>query len=228
MYLWKSYWSILKCNKDHFAKMWSVSFFSVSLFWSPFYVALWLSHPVLFPVDSEGLAAIPLTTCLCFVYRIAFARPLFSLQRDNKFVTKSPVNSDEKGFKHKGNYHDTSKQNDAKKRKRNFQMSWLTEYAVNGQMFVTHRAHWSWEVTSLGRILFTPIQRAWIMLPVWWGMTVRTSPSRIRQLGKPWFVCKRSNIISWQVFFTLRTLSPKIVVHLGPGVVFYVRLGLLK
>ena len=38
---------------------------------------------------------------------------------------KSPVNRDEKSLKHKGNDYD--KQYDAKKRKRNLQMSWLTE-----------------------------------------------------------------------------------------------------
>ena len=86
-------------------------------------------------------------------------------------------------------------------------------------MFVTHRAQGAWEATSLGRILFTSMQRVRIMLPLWWGMTIRTSPSRIRQLGKPWFVCKRSNIISWQVFLTPHVLLPKIVVHLGPSVV---------
>ena len=45
----------------------------------------------------------------------------------DKFVTKSPVNRDEKSLKRKGNDYD--KQYDAKKRKRNFQMSWLTEFA---------------------------------------------------------------------------------------------------
>ena len=44
----------------------------------------------------------------------------------DKFVTKSPVNSDEKSLNRKGNDYD--KQYDAKKRKRNFQMSWLTEF----------------------------------------------------------------------------------------------------
>ena len=90
--------------------MWSVLFFPVSsfyLFWSPFYVALWLSHPALFPVDSDGLAAIPLTTCLCFVYCIAFVCPLFrncysnynsTIGQMDKFVTKSPVSSDEKSL----------------------------------------------------------------------------------------------------------------------------------
>ena len=44
----------------------------------------------------------------------------------DKFVTKSPVNSDEKSLKRKGNDYD--KQYDAKNRKRNFQMSWPTEF----------------------------------------------------------------------------------------------------
>ena len=53
----------------------------------------------------------------------------------DKFVTKYPVNSDEKSFKRKGNDYD--KQYDAKKRKRNFQMSWLTEFpwlALDGDL----------------------------------------------------------------------------------------------
>ena len=45
----------------------------------------------------------------------------------DKFVTKSPVNRGEKSLKRKGNDYD--KQYDAKKRKRNFQMSWLREFA---------------------------------------------------------------------------------------------------
>lgn len=44
----------------------------------------------------------------------------------DNFVTKSPLNRDEKSLKRKGNDYD--KQYDAKKRKRNFQMSWLTEF----------------------------------------------------------------------------------------------------
>ena len=44
----------------------------------------------------------------------------------DKFVTKSPVNRDEKSLKRKGNDYD--KQYDAKKRKRNFQLSWLAEF----------------------------------------------------------------------------------------------------
>ena len=43
----------------------------------------------------------------------------------DKFVTKSPQSSAKKSFKRKG--YDYDKQYDAKKRKRNFQMSWLTE-----------------------------------------------------------------------------------------------------
>ena len=43
----------------------------------------------------------------------------------DKFVTKSPVNSDERSFKRKGNNYD--KQYDAKKRKK-IQMRWLTEF----------------------------------------------------------------------------------------------------
>ena len=45
----------------------------------------------------------------------------------DKFVTKSPVNSDEKSLKSKGNDYNYDKQYDAKKRKSNFQMSLLTE-----------------------------------------------------------------------------------------------------
>ena len=44
----------------------------------------------------------------------------------DKSVAKSPVNSDEKSLNRKGN--DYNKQYDAKKRKRNFQMSWPTEF----------------------------------------------------------------------------------------------------
>ena len=43
----------------------------------------------------------------------------------DKFVTKSPVNSDEKSLKRKGNNYD--KQYDAKKWKRNFQLSSTTQ-----------------------------------------------------------------------------------------------------
>ena len=41
-------------------------------------------------------------------------------------MKKSPVRRDEKSLKHKGN--DYHKQYDAKKRKINFQLSWLTEF----------------------------------------------------------------------------------------------------
>ena len=42
----------------------------------------------------------------------------------DKFVTKSPVNSDEKSLRRKGNAYD--KQYDAKKKKK--KLSWLTEF----------------------------------------------------------------------------------------------------
>lgn len=133
MYLCKSYESILKFSKEVFVKMWSVLFFCVSLFWPPFYVALWLSYPVLFPVDSEGLAAIPLTMCFCFVDRMSVSFCCFeiviviitvgSISMD-RFVKKSAV----KSLKRQNSGKEYDKEYDGKKRKRIFQSTWLAEF----------------------------------------------------------------------------------------------------
>ena len=61
---------------------------------------------------------------VCSLFRNCYSNYNATIGQMDKFVTKSPLNSDEKSLKRKGN--DCDKQYDAKKRKRYFQMSWLT------------------------------------------------------------------------------------------------------